>query len=137
MDALSMTLVVSAITTLVTGAAGEAGKQAWTGLTEIVRKAFGGDSEEKAALDLLLATPENEQAVREVSGTIVDRARKDPVFASDLEAWLGEVREETRLDGPTNVIAGEATVHGPVFQGRDFSGPITFGAEPGGKNQQG
>ena len=57
---------------------------------------------------------------------LVARADADSEFQEALAAWW-EQASQMRLGGDvTNTISG-GTFHGPVLQGRDFSG-LTFGS---------
>ncbi|MBF8192391.1 hypothetical protein ITP53_43280 [Nonomuraea sp. K274] len=135
MDETVVALVAAGITGLVTGATGEAGKAAWMSLTTMVKKAFGKKDEQQTALELVEAVRTDGRDVTELSEVLVERAGWDTQFASELSAWLENIKALPKSDGPTNVVAGSAQVTGPLIQGRDFSGPISFGTPPpsGGK----
>jgi hypothetical protein len=127
MDETTLALVTAAITSIITGATGEAGKGAWASLVAMVKKTFGKKGEQEAPLELVGAVKTEERDVIELSEILVERAGQDSEFASELSAWLKDVKDLARADGPTNVVAGSARITGPVIQGRDFSGPISFG----------
>lgn len=128
-DPVSVTLLVGAITSIATGAGGEAGKQAWTAL---VHKAFRRDSPLDASLTELEVAPADQGRVTALATALADRAEKDEAFAVELRTWLSNTRHALHLsdDQTTNIIGGRAQVHGPVFQGRDFTGPIRFDTPP-------
>ncbi|MGN9786932.1 hypothetical protein ACTMTF_36300 [Nonomuraea sp. ZG12] len=127
MDETALALVTAAITSIITGATGEAGKGAWTSLIAMVKKTFGKKGGQEAALELVGAVKMEERDVIELSEILVERAGQDPEFARELSAWLKDIEGPAKTDGPTNVVAGSARITGPVIQGRDFSGPISFG----------
>ncbi|MEQ4719629.1 hypothetical protein [Nonomuraea sp. B19D2] len=132
MDETALALVTAAITSLITGATGEAGKGAWTSLVAMVKKTFGKKGEQEPPLELVEAVKVEDRDVIELSEILVERAGQDAEFASELSAWLKDVKVLAKSDGPTNVVAGNARITGPLIQGRDFSGPISFGAPPPG-----
>ncbi len=131
-DPVSVTLLAGAITAMATGAGGEAGKQAWTSLTALVHKAFGRHSPPEATLTALEAAPDDQGQATTLATVLTDHADKNRSFAAELRTWLGDARRILQLsdDQVTNIIGGSAQVHGPVFQGRDFTGPISFGTPP-------
>ncbi|MFC0037343.1 hypothetical protein [Actinomadura rayongensis] len=70
--------------------------------------------------------------VRRSGDAIAQAALDDPGFAAELEALVARLDELAAADalsaGSTvNTISG-STVHGPVIQGRDFTGPVTIGS---------
>ncbi|MFC4118301.1 hypothetical protein [Nonomuraea zeae] len=134
MDETALALVSAAITSLVTGATGEVGKGAWTSLVAMVKKTLGKNGEEQPTLELVEAVRTEKRDVIELSEVLVEQAGQDAEFASDLRAWLEDVKVLAKSDGPTNIVAGSARITGPVIQGRDFSGPISFGTPPPGTN---
>ncbi|GII83925.1 hypothetical protein Ssi03_19150 [Sphaerisporangium siamense] len=55
-------------------------------------------------------------------------SRSQPACPPDNEPPPAQAPPATREDGVHNVISG--SVHGPVIQGRDFTGPLTLGPHP-------
>ena len=127
-DPVSVTLLVGAITSIATGAGGEAGKQAWTSLAAMVHKAFRRDSPPDTSLKALKVAPADQHQATALATALVDHADKDGAFAEELRTWIDDTRYALHLgnDQTTNIIGGSAQVHGAVFQGRDFTGPIRF-----------
>ncbi|MGH3908327.1 MAG: hypothetical protein ACRDTE_29705 [Pseudonocardiaceae bacterium] len=127
LDPISITALTTAITAAARGAAGEAGKQTWNTLTNLVRKAFGLHSPPGTDLTALRSTPDNEHRAVELATALTTRAREQQAFADALIDWLTTVQRDLDLsEGKiTNTVSGD--VHGSILQGRDFSGPITFG----------
>ncbi|MFD3734283.1 hypothetical protein [Streptomyces sp. NPDC058632] len=136
MDPISVGLLVA----LATGAAGEAGRQLWTGLTDLVGRGRGADEAEEgdavptvtgeAELALFTREPQDPERARSLRDALALRAEHDPAFRGSLTQWHQQAQALRTGDGrTTNTISG-GTVNGPVLQGRDFSG-ITFNG-PGG-----
>lgn len=117
-------MLVTAIGALAGGAAGEIGRQAWLSLVGLVKKAFGRESAATSELDRLAADPATPENAERLAELLLTYAHDNPSFAADLRAWVTAM---TR-DGVTNTVTGNAQIHGPVVQGRDFTGPITFGS---------
>ncbi|MDR7277006.1 hypothetical protein [Catenuloplanes atrovinosus] len=118
MDPLTATVLATAIAPLVSGAAGEAGRQAWQSLADRTRAVFRRDAGE------LPAEPEPAQ-VPAVAETLAARAADDPGLARWLRQWL-EQEARPAAGHVTNVVSGTA---GTVIMGRDFSGGITIGRD--------
>lgn len=130
MDPLTTPVVLTALKAALDSASGEAGRQAWHGFTELVRRAFGRDEtggEGGVSADGL-ATIDPAQA-ESLAATVVQTAQRDPDFASALHSWLEQanllaVRLEN--DAVTNTIGDRAKISGNVIQARDITGPVTF-----------
>lgn len=131
-DPVSVTLLVGAITSIATGAGGEAGKQAWASLATMVHSAFRRDSPPDASLKALEVTPTDQHQATALAAALVDHAGKDDDFAGELRTWIDNTRYALHQgnDQTTNLIGGSAQVHGAVFQGRDFTGSIRFDTPP-------
>lgn len=114
-------LVAEVIAALLGGAAGEMGKSAWSSLTALVRRRFGAGGDDLAVLEGARAAD-----TERVVGVLRRRAETDAEFAVELAAWAGETRDALRLS-TTNVISGNATVHGNIVQTGHITGSITFG----------
>jgi hypothetical protein len=130
MDPITAPMVATALAKVCDGAAGEAGKQAWTALTGLVRRVFGGRDRSRPMMAVaeLERHPGDPARVEELAGVLAAAADLDPDFAADLREWLTEAGQAG--DGGTNIIAGSAQVHGDVVQARDIHGSITFGDPP-------
>ncbi|WP_405448560.1 hypothetical protein OG350_20145 [Streptomyces achromogenes] len=130
MDSISADLLV----TMATGAAGEAGRQLWAALSGLVRRRPAeGEAPEQATgeaeLVSLAEAPHDVARARALSEVLGVRAEQDPWFLAELTRWHERARGlETGQGDTSNTISG-GTQHGPVLQGRDFSG-ITFN-DPG------
>jgi hypothetical protein len=140
MDALTVSAVAGALNQFLSSAAAEAGKGVWGGLVRLVRSRF--PEHESVALAAAQLTPDAggvtgpsaggagaapSPAVIDLSAELVGLARSDPRFAAELRAWLDEAAQVSVRAGDTvNVIAGNATVHGNVVQGRDI-GSVSLG----------
>lgn len=126
MDPISAALLVA----IATGAAGEAGKQLWTGLTGLVRTTdrageaavASPSSPGQAELALLNEAPGDLQRAQALAAALAQRADEDGAFRSRLVQWHQQAQALRTGDGETaNTISG-GTQRGPVLQGRDFSG---------------
>ncbi|MFF9521785.1 hypothetical protein [Streptomyces achromogenes] len=130
MDSISADLLV----TMATGAAGEAGRQLWAALSGLVRRRPAEEEAPEPAtgeaeLVSLAEAPHDVARARALSEVLGARAEQDPWFLAELTRWHQRARGlETGQGDTSNTISG-GTQHGPVLQGRDFSG-ITFN-DPG------
>ncbi|RKN47516.1 hypothetical protein D7223_12075 [Micromonospora endolithica] len=118
---------------LASGAGGELGRQAWTALTALVHRPSSdidddgsplvpSGERELAALEATSADPVVAERLAEV---LTRRGNNDPRFASDLDAVLTQAAAALNPPQVSNTITGR--VSGSAIQGRDFSGPVTFG----------
>ncbi len=143
MDPVSMGL----LTALAGGAGGELGRQAWTGLGELVRRPFrrggavgpegsapersapGGSAPEgsgEAELARLARDPGDAAAARALSVALHRRAAADAEFEERLRRWDEAARRISLTDGDVHNSISGGTFSAPVIQGRDFTG-TTFG----------
>lgn len=136
MDPLTVGAVLLAI---VSGAGGELGSKLWTGVSALVRRPFHPrhPAEDAAALmpsgepelEALERAPADEGRAVALAEALVARAGADAEFRQALEGWWEQASPLRTGEGNvTNTISG-GTQHGPVLQGRDFTG-MTFGAAP-------
>ncbi|MFB7461018.1 hypothetical protein [Streptomyces sp. NPDC056188] len=130
-------ITATALTALASGLGGEAGRQAWQGLTALVRRPFGraatqGTQDdgtpqvssgelEVAALEGDPADPMRAQALATALGV---RAALDREFRILLDEWWQLAKASSSGGDVHNSISG-GTQNGPVLQGRDFSS-LTF-----------
>src|SRR3954452_23286929 len=116
MDPITAPVVAAALAKVFDGAAGEAGKQAWTALADLVRRAFGGRDRSRPmrCIAEVEEHPGDPARVDELAGALTAAAALDPDFAADLRQWLAEADQTG--DGVTNIIGGSAEVHGNVIQ---------------------
>ncbi|WP_308381401.1 hypothetical protein [Streptomyces sp. OfavH-34-F] len=132
-----MDAITAAALTAMAGSVGtDAGRQAWQGLTALVRRPFrrapsadtdsagepaiSSGERELAELEREPADPLRAQALATALGV---RAALDGEFRDLLDAWWREARERTGGEVSNSVSGG--TQNAPVLQGRDFS-QITF-----------
>jgi hypothetical protein len=136
MDPVTVGAVLLAI---VGGAAGEAGSKLWDGVTALVRLPFrhreaAGEAAVavgtgEAELKALRQAPADQPRAVALAEALLARAGADGAFRQELESWWARASQvRTGEANVTNVISG-GTQHGPVLQGRDFTG-LTFGAAP-------
>ncbi|MEV7504908.1 hypothetical protein [Streptomyces sp. NPDC093018] len=138
------------LTALAGGAGGELGRQAWTGLGELVRRPFrrGGavvpegsapegsepegaapEGSGEAELARLARDPGDVAAARALSVVLHRRAAADAEFEERLRRWDEAARRVSRTGGDVHNSISGGTFSAPVIQGRDFTG-ITFGTSP-------
>ncbi|MBA4864018.1 hypothetical protein H1V43_22195 [Streptomyces sp. PSKA54] len=131
MDPVSVGLLVA----LAGGAGGEFGRQAWAGLSALVRRSFqdtedvpavGSGEAELAELERSPADPVRAQAL---STALAVRAAVDADFRTGLEQWHERARLVRTGDGAVDNNISGGTFHGPTLLGRDFSG-ISFTTAP-------
>lgn len=116
---------LSAITTAVTAAAGsvgtEAGRQVWTSLADLARRAVGrGRGEPEPVPVPLPLDPGDEEQVRGLAALLFARAARDARFAAEFRAWAADAGRVLPADNSsvTNTVSGQARV-GTLIQGRD------------------
>lgn len=130
MDAIT----AAALTAMAGSVGGDAGRQAWQGLTALVRRPFRRGSAEDARSEGAPGISSGELEVAELESDPADplraqalatalgvRAALDGEFRALLEEWWQDVRS-TASNEVHNSISG-GTQNGPVLQGRDFSSP--------------
>jgi hypothetical protein len=138
MDPVTLGAVLLAI---VSGAAGELGSRLWDKISALVRAphrrgaadpalSTGGAAgitglavgDDEAVLTALGASPSDRDLALALARVLVARANTDTDFARELDQWW-EQASQVRIveEVVTNTISG-GTQHGPVLQGRDFSG---------------
>ncbi|MFI1928078.1 MULTISPECIES: hypothetical protein [unclassified Streptomyces] len=133
MDPVSVGLLAA----LAGGAGGELGRQAWAGLTALVRRPFRRDAGEEAPmvssgeaeLARLELDPVDQQQAQALSTALAVRAVLDTDFRTGLEDWQEQAKLVSTGDGTVHNTISGGTQHGPVLQGRDFSG-LSFTTHP-------
>jgi len=148
MDPVTVGAVLLAVAT---GVSEALGGQLWAGLASLVRRPPHGQREPagepspvlsgepmlpgepvpsgEAELAALRGAPGDQAKAVALAEALLARATADPGFDRALREWwerAAPVRE--KAGSVTNTISG-GTQHGPVLQGRDFTG-LTFGAAP-------
>ncbi|WP_328872821.1 hypothetical protein OHT76_23445 [Streptomyces sp. NBC_00287] len=116
---------------LASGTAGAAGQQIWEKLRSLVRRrpdpeAPSGEGE----LVALGEAADDSERAHELANVLALRAAQDPAFAQALESWRQEAEAWDRAPTGSGDVHNEITggdFKGPVFQGRDFNGPMNFG----------
>ncbi len=119
MDAISVDALTAMI---VQAAAGEAGKNTWAALLALGRRAFKRSHAAQRALER--ATTGDHQAATQAAEHLVSQSRLDPAVDEALRAWMIDALGQAAA--ATNIVSGEARIHGNVVQARDIQGPITF-----------
>lgn len=132
MDPVSVGLLAA----LAGGAGGEMGRQAWQGLSALVHRPFrhrgpsrSGVSSAKAELVALEEDPGDAELAKALSTALAARAALDDDFHTGLQRWHEQARLVRTGDGAVRSTINGGTFHGPVIQGRDFTG-TSFAAPP-------
>ncbi|MEV0394632.1 hypothetical protein [Polymorphospora rubra] len=129
MDPITAAVLAATVVPLASGAAGEAGRQAWVSLTAFLRTRFGQGAAPAAAA----AVERQPDAPRaQVLAThLVDLAEHDQEFGQWLRVWL---RDATRVcdqqRSSTNIVGGQAQITGNLVQTQTIVGSLNFGAPP-------
>lgn len=102
MDPGTIALAVATLlaTKAAEGAAAEAGKTSWGGLTRLVnsvRSRFSNDREVMAALDRLDANPESQVRAREVAKLLRPRLEANSGLAAELENLVEQAKGDSQL----------------------------------------
>ncbi|TMR22211.1 hypothetical protein ETD86_12255 [Nonomuraea turkmeniaca] len=123
MDPSVIPTLAAVISAIIGGAAGEAGKNAWTSLTALIRRRFADDDAVTAAIERAETRPAEETAE-----IIAGRAATDPAFEEALHRWTVETARlvQSKHD-VSNTISGNARISGPVLQAGDVFGSINLG----------
>ncbi|SEG79918.1 hypothetical protein SAMN05444920_104769 [Nonomuraea solani] len=123
MDASVISALAVVVSAIIGGAAGEAGKGAWTSLTTLVRRRFGSDAQAVATLEQF-----NTHSPEEITKVLVGHANADSEFEVALTEWTNDtIRLIRHTHDVSNSIGGEARISGPVIQAGDVQGSINFG----------
>ncbi|MEU4927384.1 hypothetical protein AB0G54_12920 [Streptomyces yokosukanensis] len=128
-------ITAAALTSLAGSLGGEAGRNAWQGLAELVRRPFrraaGEESGDlpgigsgEAELAALRGDPDNAAHAQALATALGVRAALDGEFRVLLEEWWQGAAQASADGDAHNTISG-GVQNAPVVQGRDFSG-LTF-----------
>ncbi|WP_338930473.1 hypothetical protein WEB32_00960 [Streptomyces netropsis] len=123
------------------GVGGELGRQVWARLSMLVRRPFQRDEDGgalpatcpgEAELARLEEQPADPMRAQALSAALAMRAAMDSDFHARLQQWLTQATALVHSgDGTTSSEISGGTFHGPVLQGRDFSGAsFTTHTEP-------
>ncbi|MFI5901822.1 hypothetical protein [Streptomyces cyaneofuscatus] len=129
-------ITAAALAALAGGLGGEAGRQAWQGLTALVRRPFGQAATQRTQNDGTPQVSSGELEVVALEGDPADpmraqalatalgvRAALDGEFRGLLDEWWQRTQASSSSDVHNTISGG--TQNGPVLQGRDFSS-LTF-----------
>ncbi|MER5212536.1 hypothetical protein ABT063_18625 [Streptomyces sp. NPDC002838] len=135
MDPISVALLAA----LAGGVGGEAGRNAWMGLSSLVQRPFrrGQDtpvgapavSSGEAELVRLEEAPTDSARGQALSAALSARAAVDADFHAGLQRWHEHAKLVRTGDGDAHNEISGGTFSGPTLLGRDFSG-ISFTAPP-------
>ncbi|MDT0385973.1 hypothetical protein [Streptomyces dubilierae] len=108
------------------GAGGEIGRQAWTGLTALVRRPApalpdgSSVSTGENELSALADDPADTDRAHALSTALAVRAALDVDFRDQLQQWTSQARAVASAAGNVHNSINGSTVHGSVIQsGRD------------------
>lgn len=123
MDPISASALTVVLSKVFEGTAGEAGKQAWSGLTSMVGRLFGRSSSQAVKqVEGNAATPETIETLAEA---LTAEADSDTVLTAALREWMLDTERALDQSGNvSNTISGN--VHGSVVQARDIHGGINL-----------
>lgn len=130
MDPVTAGALVTAVNAAVSGAAwARPGGGPWSPSARWSAGCCGGARASLLGEPEPVAIPYDDgERLRQLADLLVERARQDPEFGRDLASWMREHGKPAgEADAVHNTIAGNARITGPVIQGRDFHGPISFG----------
>ena len=131
MDPLTAGALATTVVPLVSGAAGEAGKQAWASLVGFVRARFGPGAAVTATVEAVEQQPADRVRADALAQALARHAADDPEVDAWLRSWLDEAAPLARtVSQVANVITGNATVHGPVLQAHTITGSVNLSAPP-------
>lgn len=119
-----MQMLAGAVSKVLDTAAGEAGRQSWAALVRIAKKwrARSGAGEESLRE---LENPPDAAGIDALAKSLETAAASDPALAYEFANWHHSVTVVVSGAGDvSSTVSG--TIHGPVVQARDVSGPITF-----------
>jgi hypothetical protein len=123
MNVISAEALTAAVATAASGAATEAGRQAWESLLTLWRRVRGTRAIDPAQ------DPSDTEQVKALTGEVIQESQHNPAFAGQLTQWAQQFGLSVENDHSTtrNTIADNAHVNGPLIQARDISGPLSFG----------
>lgn len=111
----------------------EAGKQAWAGVTalvKLVKSKFTGDPKAEQALELAQADPENEAATQQLEAEIRTHADQDPGFATELTELTNQPQAQALAQQASGKIVTQlrdnASIGKQVNIGGDSHGNISL-----------
>jgi hypothetical protein len=133
MDPITAVILSATLVPLASGAAGEAGKQAWATMASYVKTRFGRGSRAEIAVIALDHDPDLISHGEVLAEILESSAADDEQAAAWIRNWLRQAAPLAgqRFDqgsGATNVVTGNAQVQ-TLVQGQNFSN-LTIGYPP-------
>ncbi|MFJ7305188.1 hypothetical protein [Streptomyces sp. NPDC099088] len=130
---------VALLAALAGGAGGELGQQIWTGLATLVKRPFRRGQVESRQVPMLSSgeaelvelqqAPWDATRAQALTSALAVRASVDAEFSAGLQQWSEQANLVKTGDGDVHNTISGGSQHGPVLQGRDFSG-LTFTTSP-------
>jgi hypothetical protein len=115
--------LAATLTTLVNGAAGEAGKTAWASMRNFVTTRLARHPQSAEAVAALEASPSDTSAAERLAVSLQGLAHDDQSAAAWIAAWFTDVQTNTPV---SNMIAGRARISGNIVQTHTINGDINF-----------
>jgi hypothetical protein len=130
-------VTIGAVLAAVAGGTGGAlGAQLWSAVNALVRRPFhrrdlaqdpaAAVPSGQAELAALAQVPSDQQRALALAEVLVARAEADGEFRQALEGWWAQA-SQIHIGGDVTNTISRGTFHGPVLQGRNFTG-LTFGS---------
>ncbi|EXG81267.1 hypothetical protein [Cryptosporangium arvum] len=110
---------------VLSGAGGEAGKQAWVSLTQLLRRRrIAVELQEPVGFPELDAR-RRQEIVSELGFSVAEMADRDTEFRDEIEAWVADWRSlsRTATSESTNIVSG-GVQHGTVVQAHRIDGGV-------------
>jgi hypothetical protein len=134
MDPLATTLAMVLASKALEGAGSEAGKDAWAGLTSLIRKRFGRQDPVIQSLQEVEHSPQKAAAVHRLATDLSAHAEHDPQLSSELATWIDGVQTQTGLMDASRIINYFGANFGEI--GTSVQGQVVFGdLKIGGSNR--
>jgi hypothetical protein len=121
-DPVSAASLASVIGGLLGGAGEAAGSTAIAGLGRVLRKATQRKPS-SPEIERMISRPELADSER-IADYLAAAASSDPEFNEELKLWISQTQIQLDRSQTINEVSGSS---GPVVQGRDSNGPVTFG----------
>ncbi len=112
-DPLTLTVATVLATKALESVGGEAGRSAWSAmgrLVGVVRRRFARDPRATAVLERAQEAPDDTVSLQHLAEALQDHIAQDPIFHSELAAWIEEVRRHPALGGFVTQVAGQPRV---------------------------
>jgi gamma-glutamyl:cysteine ligase YbdK (ATP-grasp superfamily) len=113
MDPLSLSVAILIANQALSGAAEEAGREAWGalgGLVAALRKRFSGDKQASRALTALEQYPADENRVQALAAAVDEQIGSDQAFRHDLEELIAAAKTDASVGKFVTNVCDQAQV---------------------------